>query len=290
MAIASGEPTLDQSALLSVDKALQVIELLLEQPDPLPARVVAKRLGINRTTAHRVLNALIHRGWIEKPDGTTAYRPSLRFWSLIHNSPQFWSFLSEVRPALERLSLLSRETVHLGVLDGFDVLHVDKIDSLENYGISSKVGSREAAHVTGLGKALLAAGSDAFIERYLEHAMGSATRRPIRNPAAFREEIQRTRERGYAIDNEEASPGVRCLGVAVVGASGTPLFAISLTGPASRFTLARVEALAPEAVADARAASSRFGWRATEVSRPDGTRGGADVDGNPTIRTMVANS
>ena len=71
---------------------------------------------------------------------------------------------------MERLSLLSRETVHLGVLDNHDVLHIEKVDSPEIVGVSSRVGTRAAPHVTGLGKALLAAGPDEELEAYIEHA------------------------------------------------------------------------------------------------------------------------
>ncbi len=83
----------DQSAVLSVDKALLVVELLMADEGPLPAREIAARLSINRTTAHRLLNALIHRGWIEKPPGTAAYRLSLKFLALAHVAAQRRSFV-----------------------------------------------------------------------------------------------------------------------------------------------------------------------------------------------------
>lgn len=248
------------STLHSVDKALAVVELLMRRTEPLPARIIAQEAGINRTTTHRLLNALMHRGWIEKPPGTASYRLSLKFLALAHVSTQIRSFLEEVRPAMEHLSRLSRETVHLGVLDGWEVLHIDKVESLERVGVSSKIGSRGALHTTGLGKALLAASPDELLEDYLAYAAspGAAVRVP--DPEALRAEIALTRARGYAIDNEDDSIGVRCLGVAIRGAGGAPLFAMSLTGPSPRFTLEQVEALAPEVVATADALSRRFGW------------------------------
>jgi IclR family KDG regulon transcriptional repressor len=250
----------DQATLLSVDKALLVVELMLRHPDPLSARAIAELLGINRTTTHRLLNALIYRGWIEKPAGTASYRLSLKFLALAHVASQSRSFIFEVRPTLDGLSRLSRETIHLGVLDGFEVVHIDKVESLERVGISSKVGSRAVPHVTGLGKALLAASPDAVVERYLSHASRRSAPERITDPDLFLAEIQQTRARGYSIDNEEDSIGVRCLGVAVLGAGGTPLFAISLTGPSPRFTHERVAELAPEVLATARDLSRQFGW------------------------------
>jgi DNA-binding IclR family transcriptional regulator len=254
----------DQATLLSVDKALLVVELLLRHPEPLSARAIADLLGINRTTTHRLLNALIYRGWIEKPAGTASYRLSLKFLAMAHVASQSRSFILEVRPTMERLSQLSRETVHLGVLDGVEMVHIDKVESPERVGISSKVGSRAVPHVTGLGKALLAASPDAVVERYLQYATGRGAPERITDRAAFLSEIERTRERGYSIDNEEDSIGVRCLGVAVLGAGGTPIFAISLTGPSPRFTQERIEELAPEVLATVRDLSHQFGWEPDE--------------------------
>jgi DNA-binding IclR family transcriptional regulator len=256
----SASSAVDQSTLLSVDKALSIVEILMRRTEPLSARAIADAAGINRTTTHRLLNALIHRGWIEKPAGTASYRLGLKFVALAHVGSLSRSFFDEVRPAMERLSRLTRETVHLGVLDGWDVLHVDKIDSLEHVGIASKIGSRGIPHSTGLGKALLAAGPDRVIDEYVAYATGPEPRSRLVDVAKFREEIARTRERGYSIDDEDDSIGVRCLGVAVLGAGNAPLFAMSLTGPSPRFTLERVATYAPEAMATARALSLQLGW------------------------------
>ncbi|HEY7032267.1 MAG TPA: IclR family transcriptional regulator [Thermomicrobiales bacterium] len=260
---ATAPGAVDQSTLLSVDKALSIVELLMRRAEPLSARAIAAEAGINRTTTHRLLNALIHRGWIEKPAGTASYRLGLKFVALAHVGALGRNFLEEVRPAMEHLSRLTRETVHLGVLDGFEVLHVDKIESLERVGIASKIGSRGTPHTTGLGKALLAAGPEDVVEAYLAYAGGEDAAVRIADPAAFRAEIARTRDRGYSIDDEEDSIGVRCLGVAVLGAGGAPLCAISLTGPSPRFTLERVTAYAPEVVATVGALSRQLGWEPT---------------------------
>jgi DNA-binding IclR family transcriptional regulator len=250
----------EQATLLSVDKALLVVELLLRHAEPLSARAIADQLGINRTTTHRLLNALIYRGWIEKPPGTASYRLSLKLLSLAHIATQERNFLLEIRPTLERLSRLSRETVHLGVLDGYEIVHVDKVESPERVGIASKTGSRAVAHRTGLGKAILAASPDEFVQEYFAYAKRRSGEAHLDDPAALLEELRETRERGYSLDNEEDSIGVRCLGVAIRGTFGAPLFAISLTGPSPRFTLERVLDLAPEVVATAEALSHQFGW------------------------------
>lgn len=258
---------------MSVEKALAIVELLLRHDVVLSAREVALRTGINRTTAHRLLSVLVGRGWADKAPGTVGYRLSLRFLALARIALQGRDFADEVRPTLERLSHLSRETTHLGVLDGFEVVHVDKVDSPEMVGVSSKVGTRATPHVTALGKALLAAGPDDVLGSYLVHARSLPAPDRLVDETTFLADVARARERGYSLDDEESTAGVRCLGVAIRGAGGEPLFAVSITGPSARFTAERATACAPEAQAAARILSAQFGWSpepATGDAQPAG--------------------
>jgi IclR family acetate operon transcriptional repressor len=253
----------DAETVQSVDRALAIVELLLRTSAPLTVREVAAGTGINRTTVHRLLASLHRRGWIERVADSAAYRPGLRYLALVRASLAGRDFIDEVRPTMERLSLLSREAVHLGILDNYDVLHVEKVDSPEIVGVSSRVGTRAAPHVTGLGKALLAAGRDEELEAYIAHARKRSLSPSAFDPEAFRAEIALTRQRGYSIDDGESSPGVRCLAVAVRGIGGSPLFAISLTGPSGRFTAERMASCVPEMLAMARELTTRFGGEAS---------------------------
>ena len=252
-------PGADGEVVQSVDRALAIVELLLRIGAPLTVREVAIGTGINRTTAHRLLASLHRRGWIERAPDVAGYRPSLRFLALVRASLNGRDFVEEVRPVMERLSLLSRETVHLGVLDNHDVLHIAKVDSPEVIGVSSRVGTRATPHLTGLGKAMLAAGSDEELEAYIAHARKRPDLEALTDPDALRAEIRVARERGYSIDDGESSPSVRCLAVAIRGVDDRPLFAISLTGPAGRFTPERMEACVPEMLAVARTLTTQFG-------------------------------
>lgn len=248
------------SAVLSAGKALSIVEVLLQSPEPLSAREIGERSGVNRTTAHRLLNTLILHGWVERhPEG--GYRLSVKFLALAHVSSQVRGLFEEIRPSLLPLSELSRETVHVGVLDGFDIVHVDKIESLEHVGVSSRIGTRGTAHRTSLGKALLAASDEDFVRAYV--AQGRRRKPPftIQGDEVERiwDDVRATRARGYSLDDEEDSVGVRCLGAAVTGMGGAPIFAVSLTGPSPRFTREICERLAPTLLAVTGELSRRFG-------------------------------
>ncbi len=250
----------DVAAVLSAGKALTIVEVLLQAPEPLSAREIGERSGVNRTTAHRLLNTLMLHGWVERhTEG--GYRLSVKFLALAHVSTQVRGLFAEIRPALQPLSALSRETVHVAVLDGFDIVHVDKIESLEHVGVSSRVGSRGVTHRTGLGKALLAASSDDFVAAYIAQAAHRDPPHAVAQAdvAGIWDDVRVTRERGYSLDDENDSVGVRCLGAAVHGAGGTPLFAVSLTGPSPRFTREICVGLAPALLAVTNDLSIRLG-------------------------------
>jgi DNA-binding IclR family transcriptional regulator len=248
----------EASAVLSAGKALAIVEALLQAPSPLSAREIAEQSGVNRTTAHRLLNTLILHGWADRY-GERRYRLSMRFLALAHVSAQVRGLFDDIRPALVPLSERSRETVHVGVLDGFDIVHVDKIESLEHVGVSSRIGARGVTHRTGLGKALLAAGPDAFVAAYIEHARDREPPHAVADAGAVWEDVWLTRRRGYSLDDEDDSVGVRCLGAAVRGAGGHPLFAVSLTGPSPRFTREVCVQLVPHLLAVTSELSRRFG-------------------------------
>lgn len=259
-------PSNDGEVVQSVDRALAIVELLLRSPEPLTVREVAIGTGINRTTAHRLLASLHRRGWIERAPDASGYRPSLRYLALVRASLDGRDFIDEVRPTMERLSLLSRETVHLGVLDNHDVLHIEKVDSPEVVGVSSRVGTRAAPHVTGLGKALLAAGTDAEVEAYIAQARKRTDGFALSNPDAFRTAIAQARKQGYSVDDGESALGVRCLAVAICGVDGRPVFAISLTGPDGRFTQERMEACVPAMLEVAKVLTSQFGGDVSQLA------------------------
>ncbi|MEZ4563499.1 MAG: IclR family transcriptional regulator [Thermomicrobiales bacterium] len=248
------------TAVLSAGKALAIVEVMLQAPGPLSAREIGERSEVNRTTAHRLLNTLMLHGWVERHEGG-GYRLSVRFLALAHVSSQVRGLFDEIRPALLPLSELSRETVHVGVMDGFDVVHVDKIESLEHVGVSSRIGARGVAHRTSLGKALLAASADSFIDEYIRQ--GTTRHQAFAvgpdDIAAIWNDVAISRERGFSMDDEDDSVGVRCLGAAVCGAGGHPLFAISLTGPSPRFTREVCLALAPTLMRTVGDLSVRFG-------------------------------
>lgn len=234
------------SGVKTVEKSLRLLELLLAAQEGLTIAQLVARTHMHRASVHRLLSTLHALGWVERPVRRPIYRVSLRLYALVHVFVHNYALLDRLQPLLTQLSERSRETVHVGVLDGWDVLHIGRVESLERVGVASRVGSRGWAHSSGMGKALLAGQPDALVDAYIaETGLPAMTEHSITSPEVFRAEIGLIRQQGFSIDNEEDAIGVRCLGTALPKTEGPPMLAVSITGPSPRFTLEQAYALTP---------------------------------------------
>jgi DNA-binding IclR family transcriptional regulator len=207
---------------------------------------LVSQTGLHRASVHRLLTTLHMLGWVERPVSRPIYRISLRLYALAYAFVQNYGLLERLQPLLLELSKRTRETVHLGILDGWEVLHIGRVESPERVGVASRIGSRGWAHTSSMGKALLAGQPDPFLETYIaETGLPAMTEHSITTPEAFWAEIAAIRRQGFAIDNEEDAIGVRCLGTTLPSAQGQAVLAVSITGPSPRFTLEHAYQFAP---------------------------------------------
>lgn len=230
----------------TVEKSLRILELLLTTQAGLSIGQVAARTGMHRASVERALTTLHALGWVERATNRRLFRISLRLYALTHVFVRNYGLVQRLQPLLEKVSDLSRETVHLGVLDGWEVVHIGRQESPERVGIASRIGSRAWAHTTGLGKALLACQPDTFLHSYVaETGLPTMTEHSITTPEDFWAEIATIRRQGFSIDNEEDSIGVRCLATTLLTDHRPAALAISIAGPSPRFTLDQAYQFAP---------------------------------------------
>ncbi|TWH35185.1 IclR family transcriptional regulator [Isoptericola variabilis J7] len=231
------------SPLGSVDKALLTLDALARAgASGTSLAALAAEVGANKSTLHRTLAALRHRGYAEQADdGTYRLGPAVLALGT--------TFLAEenlpalLRPALEALCGAVDELVHLGVLAGREVVYLDKVEPQRPVRVWSAVGRRRPAATTALGRALLAAGPlrDVPDDGALAAFAGSDT-----SVERLREVLARARSTGVAAETEENEAGIACVAVALLRA-GRPVAAVSTTAPAERLAgdarAARVAAL-----------------------------------------------
>ena len=219
----------------SLDKGTKVLELLADKGE-LSVTKVAEHLGLNRTGSHRFLATLRELGYVEK-NKDSRYQLTFKILELGMKMANRFEIRREARPYMQELSLAFRETVNLGIRDGLEILHLDKIDSLEILRMDSPVGSRAPAYCTALGKANLA-----FLpEKELDDLLNGVKLKPygpntITSKKMLRQELEKIRNQGYAVDNEELAYGLRCVAAPIFDHTGLPRYSISVAGPAMRLT------------------------------------------------------
>ncbi|GAA2075333.1 IclR family transcriptional regulator [Microbacterium hatanonis] len=221
----------------SVDKALALVELLAEAgPAGLALRDVVEASGLNKPSAHRMLQALVHRGFAEQ-DAAQRYRFGSRPAVLVDTFLREENLPALLRPTLLSISHDVQELVHLGILEAPNVLYLDKVEPDRTMRVWSRVGRQARALTTALGRAMVAAEDtpDDRLDAYGAGADDAVVER-------FREAVALARVRGYAAEQEENEAGISCVAVALRRSSGLPI-AVSITGPSSRMTPDRIDEL-----------------------------------------------
>ena len=247
----------------SLAKGLKVLELLSKNED-LSVSEVAKRLGYNRAGSHRFLATLKELGYVEKT-AENRYRLTFKIFRMGTRVADRFEIRQMARPLMIELSQAFKETINLGYLDGPDVLHIDKIDSPEVLRMDSQLGSLAPAYCTALGKSIFAFLPDTERDRIME-TIELKPRGPktITSKAALKKEFEKIRMNGYAVDNEELSKGLRCVAAPIFDHTGMSRFSISVAGPVSRVTSARVREIQKEVRRVCRTLSHRLGNTTSE--------------------------
>jgi DNA-binding IclR family transcriptional regulator len=196
---------------------------------------LTERTGLPRSTVHRFAEQLVAIGWLERV--VSGYRIGMRLFEVGALVASLNRLRNSAGPWLQKAHEISRLSVHLGVLDGFDVVYVDKIPA-RGVNLPTRMGGRMPAHCTGLGKAMLAYAGERHVEALVRQGLGARTPYTIVSPNAFRMALAQVRETGVAIDVEEAVRGVACVAAPIRGA-GRAIAAISITGPRDGFDIPR---------------------------------------------------
>ncbi|MGO1926278.1 MAG: IclR family transcriptional regulator [Brachybacterium tyrofermentans] len=228
-------PPAASSPVGSVDKALSLLEILAEAgPAGMTLRDIATASGLNKASVHRLLRALIHRGFAEQVMPEQTYRLGSALPLLNGRFEQGENLAVLMAPAIAAISQDVQELVHLGRLDGPLVLYLDKVEPERALRVWSRVGSRAPAARTAMGRAILAADGvrgDA-LAAYAQATHGTEAGTAISHEHLARV-VEQTAARGWSMEIEENEPGIACVGVALTRPGGRSL-AVSVTGPIER--------------------------------------------------------
>jgi IclR family acetate operon transcriptional repressor len=221
----------------SVDRALLLIETLAEDDEGYCLTDLAVRTGLPPSTVHRLLIALERRRFVQFDRSGAIWHIGVRSFSVGSTFARRKNLLTHAIPYLRRLRDRTHETANFAVVDDASIIVLTRTASREIMRSLTNIGGRVAMAASGVGKAVLATYPDEDVHLIIRrHGMPRMTEKSIIRPGKLLEELQLIRRQGYAVDDEEACIGLRCVAAAVYNDCGEPLAAISVSGTSSRIT------------------------------------------------------
>ena len=249
-------------AIETLERGLSVLSLFSNDSSELTLTEIARSAELNMTTSLRIASTLEAAGYLRRDPETKRYRPSLKVLQLGFSALRSMDIRQAARPYLERLSRETGETVSHAVLDGLQIVYVDRIRNRQIVGVVLGLGSRLPAHCTSMGKAMLAYLPGDQLKTRLDGAILEAcTANTIVEAKALEADLAKVRRRGYAVNNQELAVGLRAVAAPIWGEHGGVVAAINITGSTETISRSRLrQELAPLLVETAAKVSQTLGY------------------------------
>jgi len=237
----------------AVERALDVLLCFSVNTPVLSMTQIAERVGMNKSTVHRLLATLEAKRFVERDANTGLYRPGRSLLQMAFLTLEKNNLRTIAAPYMVRLNELHRETITLAALDETEMVYLAVDESPQTVKIAAKPGQRLPIFCTASGKAVLAFSSEDFIQRILDQGLTEYTPQSICNPDTLREVLKTIRERGFAYTEQEFEEGINAVSAPILDEMNQPVGAISLVGPVFRMPVERMLGIGPllvEAVSD----------------------------------------
>ena len=268
----------------SVDRILDIMELLSLYPSGLLLRDLAQVSKLHTSTVHRLLSCLIARGYARNPRGrrrtacfavppgppdprSGKYCLTLRFFEIGCAASGALDLVAVAREQLDELSDFSKEVVHLVKRDGLSVVYLYKAEPSQSLvRMSSRVGGRNPLYCTAVGRSILANLPEDEVNEIWELSdITPVTSKTITNLEALKSQLAIAKKKGYAIDNEENEEGVYCLAAPIFNWKGEPIAAISVSAPLNRMVDENKARILPVLIKTAQNISYQLGYIQPEM-------------------------
>lgn len=253
-------------ALSSLTNAMRLLDAFSVAEPELSVTELALRLGLAKSTVHRLLSTLARGGLVAQNPRSSRYRLGLRLYELGNMAVSGLELREEALDEIEALRNATGETVHVGVRDGCDVVYIERRESNYTLRLFSHIGRRQPVHATSTGKAILAFEPEAVVEQVFAAGLRPLTPHTITRPEALRQCLREIRERGYVVSVEEAELGVASVGAPIRDHSGQVIGAISVAGPVQRLNPQSIPHVVRLVRERADLISTRMGYRTARRS------------------------
>jgi len=257
----SHSPADQKSLIQSLDRGLQLIEIISQAKEPMGLPELAEILDVDRSTVHRLLGTLHQRNFVVQDPVNKRYSLGLKIIELSRRALDGINFRSIAKPYLKRLSKETGESTNLFILTDDHAICVDYEASPSPLAVTNDTGIIYIMHATAGGKALLAFIDDPSRQRIIQRTQLIAfTPRTITDINVLKMQLQQIREQGFALDDEERYVGVRCIAAPIFSHTRKVIAGISMSAPASRVTLDRIHELAQLVIHAASDISTELGF------------------------------
>lgn len=243
--------TLSQT-IRAVERALDVLLCFSKQTPELSLTQIADQVGINKSTVHRLLATLEKKRFIERDTVTGGYRLGINMLQMAYLTLEHNDLRRITGSYLHRISEQYRETVNLSILDGTDVVYLDVVESNQRVKLAAATGQRLPAFCTASGKAILAFSPDDVVQQVMESGMPRYTHNTLVSPESFIENLNLTREQGFALSLQEFEEGINAIAVPILDHNKQPIASVAVAGPSHRLTLDKMIEIGPKILATVR--------------------------------------
>ncbi len=250
----------------TIERASSILDILGQSPQGISIRELSTKIKLPKGTTHRLLSSLSYLGYVRQDLKTRNYLLGFKLVELGNLLLNQLDLRKEAEPFLKDLAERTKETVHMVILDRNEVVYIDKVETDQHTSglrMASRVGLRNPAHSSAVGKVLLAHFTEEELKNFIkEKGLAQRTENTTVDPTQLREHLKSVRAQGYAIDDEENEKGIRCVAAPIYNEVGKPVAAMSISGPAFRITKKVIqESLKKEVMETALKVSQRLGFR-----------------------------
>lgn len=239
----------------SLAKGLRILTLLSQGTGGMGTTELAGHLGVDKSSASRLLHTLARYGFAEQDPLTSRFSLGPQVLTLGRHLLNRIPLRDHARPYLHELVTQTGECAHVAILANGQALYIDQAESPAMLRVKSEIGTLSPLHCTALGKVFLAFGSVPIPADLISY-----TQRTVVDPASLHAQIEQIRRRGYAVDDEEYNYGVRCVAAPVYDHDRQLVGAIGISGPAGRLPLETIEHFGAIVATTAQNLSARLGY------------------------------
>ena len=270
---ASGKPETasKEKRLSSVGTAIQLLKAFSEEQVDIGISELSRRLGVAKSTVHRLAATLAAEGLLEQDRESEKYRLGIGLFRLGALVRRRMDISSQGRPYLYALREKTNETVHLAILDGTEIMYVYNLESTQAIRMRSDLGVRKPAYCTAEGQAILAFQPQAVVDAVIAQGLVARTPQTITDPAKLIKALAVVRQRGCAVEDEESEIGMRGISAPIHNDAGEVVASVGIAGPVTRLSKKAVSSFIPHVIETADLVSSRLGYRPPAGFTPEKT-------------------